>query len=598
MTTTLKGTDVVIVGLGATGGLAALPMARAGLDMVALEAGSWLGPRDFAPDEVRNNVRGWPQAVQKANNEIPTHRPNASAPYSLRGTVHPMMNAVGGTSLHYFASSWRLSPWDFKVVSETTRRYGARRLPAGSTVEDWPLGLEELEPYYDTVEYEIGVAGKAGNIRGKIDPAGNVFEGPRAREYPMPPLRGTEFLDGMGKAAKTLGWHPYTSPAAINSVVYNGKPACMYHGFCNRGGCPVEAKNSTLFNTIPKAVDTGRLKVVDQARVTELVVDPRTGRMSGVTYVKGGEVYFQPAKAVVLSAHVYENVRLLLLSTSKAFPNGLSNHGGQVGRHYFSHNSLADVIGLFPHDINNWYGMPAQATFLDDFADDNFDHSGVDFIGGGTLSAASDRRPIGAAGMSTFGKAPMWGSAWKAFVAENADRWSRGYIQKTTLPYEDNHLDLDPTVKDPFGVPVVRITADFKDNEKKGAAYAQDRMAEWFKAAGAIAVERNPIGTMTPSTHAYGGTRMGDKPETNVVDRWGFSHEVGNLAILGGGVMGTSGSRNPTLTIQALAWRTADHLTKNWKAITGGEGKEGPPYETGSSDPPCHRPHGPLRPYA
>lgn len=569
MTTILKATDVLIVGLGAVGGVAALPLARAGLDIVGLEAGSWLGARDFPPDELRNNFRGWPQAVQKANNEVPTHRPSTDAPYSARPAVHPMMNAVGGTSLHYFGSSWRLSPWDFKVVSETTRRYGAHRLPSGSTVEDWPFGLDELERYYDIVEYEIGVSGTAGNIRGTINSAGNVFEGPRRREYPMPPLRSTEYLEGMAATARKLGWHPYPAPAAINSVVYNGKPPCMYHGFCNRGGCPVEAKNSTLFNTIPKAIDTGRLKVIDQARVTELVVNPRTGRMSGVTYVRNGETFFQPAKALMLSAHVYENVRLLLLSKSKAFPNGLSNNAGQVGKHYFSHNSWGEVAGLFPHDINTWYGTPAQATFLDDHADDNFDHTALDFIGGGTLAIGSDRRPIVAAMMSTYGKAPMWGSAWKRFVAQSADRSSRIYIQKTTLPYEDNYLDLDPVVKDPFGLPVVRITADYKDNEKKIAAYTQEKAVHWFKEAGAIAVEHLPLQTMGPSTHAYGGTRMGNDAKTNVVDRWGFSHEVENLAILGGGVTGTSGSRNPTLTIQALAWRTAEHLTKNWKAITG-----------------------------
>ena len=184
----LKKTDVVIVGLGAVGGVAALPLARAGLDVIGLEAGTWLSPRDFAPDELRNNFRGWPQSAQKANGEIPTHRPNASAPYSPRLPIHPMMNAVGGTTLHYWAQSWRLNPWDFKVVSETTRRYGAARIPKGSTVEDWPFGLEELEPYYDKVEYEVGVSGQAGNVDGTIDQRGNIFEGARARAYPMPAL--------------------------------------------------------------------------------------------------------------------------------------------------------------------------------------------------------------------------------------------------------------------------------------------------------------------------------------------------------------------------------------------------------------------------
>src|SRR6202161_4489401 len=143
----LKETDVVIVGLGAAGGIAALPLVHAGLDVVGLEAGTWLTKRDFAPDELRNNFRGWPQAVQKANLEAPTHRSNASAPSSPRLAIHPMMNAVGGTTLHYWGQSWRLNPWDFRVVSETTRRYGTGRIPKGSTIEDWPFGLEELEPY-------------------------------------------------------------------------------------------------------------------------------------------------------------------------------------------------------------------------------------------------------------------------------------------------------------------------------------------------------------------------------------------------------------------------------------------------------------------
>jgi gluconate 2-dehydrogenase alpha chain len=566
MAVELKKTDVVIVGLGAAGGVAALPFARAGLHVIGLEAGTWLTPEDFAPDELRNNVRGWPQAVQKANREVPTHRPSASSPYSPRPAIHPMMNAVGGTTLHYWAQSWRLNPWDFKVVSETRRRYGASRIPAGSTVEDWPFGLEELEPYYDIVEHELGVSGKAGNIGGRIDRRGNIFEGARRREYPMPPLRGTGFTDMMAAAARTLGWHAFPGPAAVTSGQYDGRPGCAYHGYCNRGGCHIRAKGSTAVTTIPKAQQTKRFDVVTEATATSIEVDQR-GRARGVTYVKGGTEYFQPADVVLLASYVYENVRLLLLSRSRAFPNGLSNNHRQVGKHYFSHNQGAPVTALFPHDLNNWYGLPAQGVAVDDWADDNFDHASLDFIGGGNLWVYSDRRPISAASMTTFGRVPRWGPAWKAFVRQNADRWNTAYLQKTTLPYEDNYLDLDPEVRDPLGFPVTRITAGYKGNERKLALFIQDKMAEWFMAAGAIAVERTPIGTMGPTTHAYGGTRMGDNPETNVVNRWGMSHEVPNLGVLGASVMGTSGARNPTLTAQALAWRTADYLVKNWKAV-------------------------------
>jgi gluconate 2-dehydrogenase alpha chain len=566
--TELKKTDVVIVGLGAAGGVAVLPMAQAGLDVVALEAGTWLAPADFAPDELRNNFRGWPQAVQKANREIPTHRATASSPYSPRLAIHPTMNAVGGTTLHYWAQSWRLNPWDFKVLSETRRRYGASRVPAGSTVEDWPFGIEELEPYYDKVEVEIGVSGQAGNVRGAIDRRGNIFEGPRSRAYPMPPLHGTGFTDMMAGAARSLGWHPFPGPAAITSGRYQGRSACVYHGYCNRGGCHVSAKGSTAVTTIPKAQRTKRLTVVTEAHVTTIAVDAQ-GRATGVHYLKGSVEYFQPADVVLVAGYVYENVRLLLLSTSRAFPKGLSNNHGQVGRHYFSHNQIATVNALFPRNLNAWYGLPAQGVAVDNWADDNFDHGGLDFIGGGNLWVYSDRRPTSAAGMSTFGRAPRWGSQWKAFVKENADRWNTAYLQKTTLPYEDNYLDLDPTVKDPLGFPVCRITADYKQNERAVADFSQNKMIEWYRAAGAIATEKTPVGTMGPSTHAYGGTRMGHNAETNVVDRWGFSHEVPNLGILGASVMGTSGARNPTLTAQALAWRTGEHLAENWKRIAG-----------------------------
>jgi len=566
MATELRRTDVVIVGLGATGGVAALPLAQAGLDVVGLEAGTWLAPADLSPDELRNNFRGWPQSVQKANREVPTHRPNASAPYSARPAIHPMMNAVGGTTLHYWAQSWRLNPWDFKVASETRRRYGASKLPKGTTVEDWPFGLDALEPYYDKVEVEIGVSGQAGNISGKIDARGNIFEGPRARAYPMPPLRGTGFTEMMAGAARSLGWHPFPGPAAITSGRYEGRSGCVYHGYCNRGGCHVSAKGSTAVTTIPKAQRTKRLTVVTEAHVTSIDVDGQ-GRVSGVTYRKGNDEFFQPASVVLLASYTYENVRLLLLSASKAFPNGLSNNHGQVGRHYFSHNQIATVNALFARNLNTWYGLPAQGMAVDDWADDNFDHGALDFIGGGNLWVYSDRRPIAAANMSTFGRAPRWGAQWKAFIKENADRANTAYLQRTTLPYEDNYLDLDPDVKDPLGFPVCRITADYKENERRLADFIQDKMVQWYRAAGAIATEKTPVGTMGPTTHAYGGTRMGDNAETNVVDRWGFSHEVPNLGVLGASVMGTSGARNPTLTAQALAWRTSEHLAMNWKSI-------------------------------
>jgi gluconate 2-dehydrogenase alpha chain len=569
MAVNLKKTDVVVVGLGAAGGIAVLPLTEAGLEVVGLEAGMWHGPRDYAPDELKW-LHGWTSIVQKLNYEVPTARATAKGPYLPRPAKHPMMNAVGGGTIHYSAQSWRLHPWDFKVVSETRRRYGVSRIPKGYTIEDWPLDYEELEPYYDKVEYAIGVSGKAGNIQGKIDGRGNIFEGPRQREYPMPPLRRSDFTEMMAKAARQLGWHPYPGPAAITSQSYDNRPGCAYHGYCTGGGCHVNAKGSTAVTTIPKAQKTGRLKIVTQAHVTRVSVG-KDGRVNGVTYVQNGETYFQPASAVLLASFVYENVRLLLMSKSKAYPKGLSNNGGQVGRHYFSHGGGGPAHALFQMKLNLWYGTEGMAVVLDDWADDNFDHSAVDFIGGAQLCVPHLMQPIMAATMNTFGMAPTWGSEWKAFIKQNAGSWSWPIIQATAMPHEENYLDLDPVVKDKLGNPVVRITAEHKENERKIADFIHDKIEQWYKAAGAVAVAKKSNTARAGGTgvqrHAYGGTRMGDNPETNVADRWGFSYEVPNLGFLGGSVMGTSGSRNPTETLQALAWRTADHLGQNWKSI-------------------------------
>lgn len=564
MATTLKPVDVAVIGLGAAGGVAVLPLARAGLKVAGIEAGTWMDPhRDFHPDEIYNNVRRLVTSSPKAQAECPTLRQNESQT-AQPARPHPMMNAIGGTTIHYWAQSWRLKAWDFKTRSAVTERYGAGAIPKGSTLQDWPLSYEDLAPYYEMVENEIGVSGKAGNIQGRIDAEGNVFEAPRQAEYPMPPLRGSGFTDRMAEVARQLGWHPFPPPAAINSRPYKRRGPCAYHGYCATGGCHVSAKNSTAVTTIPEALKTKRLKIFDRAQVTRILVDGK-GRASGVHYLRNGQEFVQPAKVVLLASYTYENSRLLLLSKSAQYPLGLSNHHGQVGRHYFGH--WVDTVGaLFPFDVNIWYGLPAQGTAVDDWADDQYDHSGVGFIGGSSLHVRTERHPIEGADVSTFGRTRNWGSAWKAFVHENAARYAVTYLQTSSFPYESSYLDLDPTVKDPLGDPVCRITTGGpKQNEQRAAQYAQQKMEQWFRAAGAVEVLKNPLNGPGISTHAFGGTRMGDDPQTNVVDRWGFSHEAPNLGVLGASVMGTSGARNPTLTVQALAWRTAERLVKGWK---------------------------------
>ncbi len=319
----------------------------------------------------------------------------------------------------------------------------------------------------------------------------------------MPPLRGSGFTDRMAEVAKQMGWHPFAPPAAINSQPYRGRPGCAYHGYCATGGCHISAKNSTAVTTIPEAVKTKNLKIFDRAQITRVLAGSE-GRVTGVQYLRNRQEFFQPAKAVLVASYTYENSRLLLLSKSKAYPNGLSNNHGQVGRHYFGHWN--DSVGaLFPFDVNIWYGLPAQGTAVDDWADDHFDHAGLGFIGGTSLHVRTERHPIEASDVSTFGRTPSWGSGWKSFIHQNAGRFATTYLQTNSFPYETSFLDLDPQVKDPLGDPVCRITTGGpKENEQWAALHAQTKMEEWFRAAGAIEVLKIPpngpgISTTTPT---------------------------------------------------------------------------------------------------
>ena len=421
MATRLKEADVVVVGLGAAGGTAVWPLAQSGMDIVGIEAGPRVTEKDYPFDEIRNDIRDW-MGRFKANREVPTTRLNSTQTATRPlGATGPMMNAVGGTSIHWMTQSWRYLPWNFKTRSETIKRYGASAIPAGSTMTDWPFDYNELEPWYDKVEYRHGVSGQAGNVKGKINKKGNIFEGPRKRPYPLPPLRRSGWNELTFDAAKKIGVKPYPGPTGIRSHAYDGFAGCTYCGFCGWTGCWTGAKASTNLHYIPQAEKTGNLKVVSMARVTEVNVD-KDGRASGVTYLKGGKEYFQPAKVVMLATYMYENVRLMLLSKSKAYPNGLSNNNGQVGKHYMGHGlASASVMGVFPgRRLNLYSGTIGQYTAIDDWDADNFDHTGMGFIAGGMASATMESKPIGTAN-TIPPNVPRWGSGYKAWLAANAD---------------------------------------------------------------------------------------------------------------------------------------------------------------------------------
>jgi gluconate 2-dehydrogenase alpha chain len=564
MSTRLKKTEVLVIGLGAAGGYASLALARAGAKIVALEAGPRWNALDFPMDEIRNDVRSFLSQVKFAK-EIPTGRPDSNSVADQSGVAINMMNGVGGTSIHYGMEQWRYLPWNFKERSASIKRYGASAIPADSTIADWPISYADVEPYYDKVEYDMGTSGKAGNIRGKKVSGGNPFEGPRRREYPLPPLRSSGWTSMIASTAKRLGWHPFPGPAAIRSKTYHGLPGCEYCGFCTFNGCMADAKGSTYLTAIAEAERTKNLKVVTGARVTKIEVD-RAGRATGATFVKGGKTYFQPADVVVLSTYIYENTRLLLLSTSAAYPKGLSNNAGQVGQHYISH-LYGGASGLFAGQaLNRFNGPGAQRTTVDDWNGDNFDHKGLGFIGGAVIDARMENKPIGAA-RTTPPSVPAWGSAWKDWLHKNANSVGQIGTQVEVLAYEGNYCDLDPTTKDAWGQPVLRITFSIRDQEKLRFAFVNDKAEQLLKEAGASETWPNGLLSFAVNSHAYGTTRMGNDPSTSVVDKWLISHEVPNLAILGGSAFPVSTGYNPTHTIEALAWRTGDYISKHFKAL-------------------------------
>ena len=557
MTERLPGADVAIVGLGAAGGIAAHVLTQAGLDVVGLEAGPRLTLEDHAFDEIRNDARAW-LARPKALHEQPTWREDDSLQAGPSPWPTLMMNAVGGTTVHYDGLSIRFLPWNFRSRSAIEERYGPGAVPERSTVADWPFSYDELEPFYDLVEWELGVGGADGN----------PFAGARTRGFPMAPMRTTGWGELVAGAASQLGWHPYPAPAAINSEPFDGRGACTYCGFCQNNVCHQGAKASTDLTVIARAEATGLLRIETGARVLHIETDDQ-GLARGVRFVRDGRTYSQPAKVVLVGTYVFENSRLLLLSTSKAHPGGLGNDRGQVGRNWMSH-VFPLTYGRFPgRRLNLFNGNGSQVTCIDDFNADNFDHAGEAFVGGGMITNTHELAPLMfARGTPHPPYIPRWGSAWKAWMKENAQSVGSVYAQFDALPYEDNGLDLDPVATDPHGVPVVRITHRIHPNEHAACAFIARRQAELLQEMGAEEVWDAP-GPYVEARHCAGGTRMGSDPDTSVVDGWGLAHDTPNLGVLGASVFPTVGGSNPTLTVQAVAWRTAQRIVDDWGAIAG-----------------------------
>lgn len=555
--------DVCIVGMGAAGSTAAYVLAEAGVRVVVLEAGPEIEPADARPDELLAAYnRGF---SRKFNLETQTWRPRPDAPTVPAGySLGKMVNGVGGSTQIYGTWMRRYQEHDFKIRSTTVERYGAAALPEGSAVVDWPVGYDDLEPYYGRVERMMGIAGIPGNIGGQPVPGGNPFEPPRADGYPLPPPprtpTGLKFLE----AGRRLGYHPYPVPASINTEPYDGRPACTSCGWCTFYVCHNGAKTTAGNSFARKARATGRVEVRTGCRVIDLEHEP-DGRVTSVRYVDpDGQLRRQAADRFILASYTFENVRLLLSATSSAFPGGLGNSRGQVGR-YFMTKMFASVLGLFPGErLNRFVAPAAMGDIMDDLVGDNFDHAGLGFVRGATISCEEQLQPIGASRTPPPPGVPLWGRAYKEHLLRNWNSIADLRIQPETLAYEDAYLDLDPRARDRsgLGLPVVRITWDIHENERRMIDYMTERTLEIAREMGASQVWTGARFTGAGSAHDLGGCRMGEDPAGAVVDASLRVHDSPNLYVMGGAVFPSGGGINPTLTMQALVWRAAEQLTR------------------------------------
>ncbi|MFN8502781.1 GMC family oxidoreductase [Kouleothrix sp.] len=532
--------DVIIVGAGAGGGVAAGVLAEAGRRVLLLERG---GHVTFA-NEPRDHLRhhrftryGHNTGPDLAGNPRVLVQPDGAAhvvpPHD--DMYHSNAAAVGGGTAVYGAQSWRFLPADFAMASA----YG---VPPGSSLADWPIGYGELAPYYDRAEWEIGVAGES---------AASAAIWPRARGYPMPPLPVNREGALLRAGAAALGWPTLAVPVLINTAEYGGRPACIACQHCVGFACPVDAKNGTHNTLIPRALASGRCDLVTGAMVERIDTDS-DGRVLGVSYYGAdGRRHSPRAAAVVCAAGAIETARLLLNSRSPQHPAGLGNQHDQVGRNLQGHYYPA-AFGLMPEPVYDGQGPGVSAATC------RFNHGNPGLVGGGMLANEFIALPIIFWARYLPPDVPRWGAENKRFMRESYRRVIRitGPVQE--IPSPDARVTLDPRVRDRWGIPVARLAGTTHPETLRTAAFMAERAHEWLRAAGATRTwGKPPRLQLSAGQHQAGTCRMGDDPRTSVVDRWGRVHGHDNLYVADGSVHVTNGGFNPVLTIMALAFRTA-----------------------------------------
>lgn len=580
----LREVDVVVIGIGMVGSIVAKELAAAGYKVVGLERGParFTVPDFQSPaihDELRFAVRK--ALMQDTARETVTFR-NLDSQVALpirRWESFLPGTGLGGSMVHWNGQTYRFQANDFELATRTRERYGRNFLDAELTIQDWGVTYDDLEPHYDRFEYLLGTSGKAGNLRGRVQAGGDPHESPRSREYPTPAQK--ELFQGalFRKAATSLGYHPFPQPSSNLSQPYTNPEGmklntCVFCGFCERHACEHYAKSAPQTIILPVLLANPNFELRTGCQVQRINLDSTKKRATGVTYVDAaGRECEQPASLVITAAFALNNVRLLLLS-GIGTPYDPATGEGSVGRNY-SYQTIGSVAAFFDEDviINPFMASGASGTVINDLAGDSFDHGGLGFIGGAYIGAVnSSGRPI--LYHPTPPGTPAWGKRWKQAVVKHYNHTVMLNLHGSSVSRRQNHLDLDPTYRDAWGQPLLRMTFDFPENDLKMALHVTAKAAQIGKAMGAKQVAANPrkapyTVTEYQSTHNTGGAVMGDSPKNSVVNRYLQCWEVPNVFVIGASAYPQNASWNPTGTLGALTYWAIDALKNKYLKAPG-----------------------------